>query len=186
MQYLLRPYGMLFTFILVLCTFSSDIPECIADFKSCCEGYIWNSKTNSCEVCTLGYTGQNCSEKCPFPTYGKRCQKLCKCNQDQCDVSEGCNSLFDKNTSFSSFSTDTSGFVILNENGTSLIPKTVVSSIYTRTKSSTGNTIILVLIKITGGVGATLVFVNIFLCLHHHCERKRSISSHKKVSNTTL
>lgn len=94
--------------------------------------------------------------------------------------------LFLENTSFSSFSTDTSGFVILNENGTSLIPKTVVSSIYTRTKSSTGNTIILVLIKITGGVGATLVFVNIFLCLHHHCERKRSISSHKKVSNTTL
>lgn len=87
---------------------------------------------------------------------------------------------FLENTNFSAFSTVTRGFDILNENGTSLIPKTVVSSFCTRTKSSTSNKIILVLIKITGGVGATLVFVNIFLCVHDHCKRKRSISTHQK------
>lgn len=87
---------------------------------------------------------------------------------------------FLENMNFSAFSTVTRGFDILNENGTSLIPKTVVSSFCTRTKSSTSNKIILALIKITGGVGATLVFVNIFLCVHDHCKRKRSISTHQK------
>lgn len=42
-----------------------------------------------------GFSGLNCTRKCPFPTYGIRCQKLCKCNKDQCDVSTGCSSLFD-------------------------------------------------------------------------------------------
>lgn len=42
-----------------------------------------------------GFNGINCTEKCPFPTYGKRCQMLCKCNKDQCDASTGCSSNFD-------------------------------------------------------------------------------------------
>lgn len=40
-----------------------------------------------------GFNGINCTEKCPFPTYGNRCQMLCKCNKDQCDVSTGCSTL---------------------------------------------------------------------------------------------
>lgn len=42
-----------------------------------------------------GYTGQNCTEKCLFPTYGIRCQNLCECDKDQCDVSTGCSTLSD-------------------------------------------------------------------------------------------
>lgn len=42
-----------------------------------------------------GFSGKNCTQKCPFPTYGIRCQELCKCNKDQCDVSTGCSTLID-------------------------------------------------------------------------------------------
>lgn len=45
-------------------------------------------------MCTPGFSGINCTEKCPFPTYGNRCQMLCKCNKDECDVSTGCSSHF--------------------------------------------------------------------------------------------
>lgn len=40
-----------------------------------------------------GYSGQNCSSKCPYPAYGNRCQGNCDCNNDTCDVSTGCRSL---------------------------------------------------------------------------------------------
>lgn len=40
-----------------------------------------------------GYIGQNCSTKCPYPSYGNRCQGYCDCNNDTCDVSTGCRSL---------------------------------------------------------------------------------------------
>lgn len=46
-------------------------------------------------MCVTGYTGLNCTKKCPFPTYGKRCQNLCKCDKDQCDMSTGCSTLSD-------------------------------------------------------------------------------------------
>lgn len=46
-------------------------------------------------ACLSGLSGMNCTKKCPFPTYGHRCQKLCKCNKEQCDVSTGCTLLFD-------------------------------------------------------------------------------------------
>lgn len=46
-------------------------------------------------ACLSGYSGINCTKKCPFPTYGHRCQKLCKCNKEQCNVSTGCTLLFD-------------------------------------------------------------------------------------------
>lgn len=45
--------------------------------------------------CVPGFSGQNCTRKCPIPTYGKRCQNVCKCKKDQCDVSSGCSTLFD-------------------------------------------------------------------------------------------
>lgn len=40
-----------------------------------------------------GYTGLNCATKCPYPTYGNRCQGHCYCNNDTCDVFTGCISL---------------------------------------------------------------------------------------------
>lgn len=40
-----------------------------------------------------GYTGMNCSSKCPYPSFGRKCQELCNCSENQCDISRGCNSL---------------------------------------------------------------------------------------------
>lgn len=39
-----------------------------------------------------GFTGDNCSSRCPYPTYGRDCQELCNCSKDMCDVSTGCQS----------------------------------------------------------------------------------------------
>lgn len=40
--------------------------------------------------CIAGYIGLNCTERCPYPSYGDRCQGLCGCSNDTCDVSTGC------------------------------------------------------------------------------------------------
>lgn len=37
-----------------------------------------------------GYSGLNCTTKCPYPLYGYRCQGHCDCSNDMCDVSTGC------------------------------------------------------------------------------------------------
>lgn len=42
--------------------------------------------------CMNGYTGLNCTAKCPYPTYGRKCQGICDCNLNQCDASRGCKS----------------------------------------------------------------------------------------------
>lgn len=40
--------------------------------------------------CLPGYTGKNCSSKCPYPSYGTKCQGICNCDSNQCDASRGC------------------------------------------------------------------------------------------------
>lgn len=40
--------------------------------------------------CLPGYVGLNCVTKCPYPTYGEKCQGTCGCSKDACDVSTGC------------------------------------------------------------------------------------------------
>lgn len=42
-----------------------------------------------------GLTGINCTQKCPFPTHGKRCQMICNCKKEQCEVFKGWSSHFD-------------------------------------------------------------------------------------------
>lgn len=44
-------------------------------------------------VCMPGYYGINCTDICPYPTYGYRCQGKCECSNDTCDVSTGCGTL---------------------------------------------------------------------------------------------
>nr|XP_022290204.1 cell death abnormality protein 1-like [Crassostrea virginica] len=60
-------------------------------YKGCCAGYFWNVSTERCEACMPGYFGENCSQQCPYPSYGIRCQGgFCDCDEDLCDVSTGC------------------------------------------------------------------------------------------------
>lgn len=59
-------------------------------FNNCCPGSVWNSETQQCEKCMLGYTGVNCSSLCPYPYYGVNCQRPCNCSRDLCNVFTGC------------------------------------------------------------------------------------------------
>lgn len=37
-----------------------------------------------------GYVKHNCTETCPYPSYGEGCQKICNCSKNACDLSTGC------------------------------------------------------------------------------------------------
>ena len=46
--------------------------------------------------CMTGYTGFNCTIRCPFPSYGDNCQGNCTCSKEDCDVSTGCRTVTTK------------------------------------------------------------------------------------------
>uniref|UniRef100_K1R8X5 EGF-like domain-containing protein n=1 Tax=Magallana gigas TaxID=29159 RepID=K1R8X5_MAGGI len=54
---------------------------------------ICMSGVNITNVCMPGYSGLNCTTRCPYPWYGYRCQGYCDCSNDTCDVSTGCRTL---------------------------------------------------------------------------------------------
>ncbi|XP_062595566.1 multiple epidermal growth factor-like domains protein 10 isoform X2 [Saccostrea cucullata] len=58
--------------------------------SQCLFGEIYDMATNSCVVCAEGYSGPNCSIRCPFPGYGKACQLTCSCAEEECDATTGC------------------------------------------------------------------------------------------------
>lgn len=43
--------------------------------------------------CRDGYMGVNCSIKCRYPSYGKRCQSFCNCLEEDCEAATGCTNL---------------------------------------------------------------------------------------------
>uniref|UniRef100_A0A8W8JL09 Uncharacterized protein n=1 Tax=Magallana gigas TaxID=29159 RepID=A0A8W8JL09_MAGGI len=78
--------------IYTVCKGSATQGPCKNSFKGCCPGSAWNSQNQKCEPCMQGFTGDNCSSRCPYPTYGRDCQELCNCSKDMCDVFTGCQS----------------------------------------------------------------------------------------------
>lgn len=44
--------------------------------------------------CNNGYFGPLCSQKCPYPSFGKECQKICKCENKICDHRQGCKGMY--------------------------------------------------------------------------------------------
>ncbi|XP_048767865.1 multiple epidermal growth factor-like domains protein 11 [Ostrea edulis] len=63
--------------------------SCDGPFK-CCSGYKWDRYTEKCLPCEVGYYGGNCTEPCPFPSFGEDCQSFCNCSEDQCNHEKGC------------------------------------------------------------------------------------------------
>nr|XP_048767848.2 multiple epidermal growth factor-like domains protein 10 isoform X2 [Ostrea edulis] len=41
-------------------------------------------------ACAIGYFGVDCTGRCPFPSFGKGCQLVCNCCEDQCNHEKGC------------------------------------------------------------------------------------------------
>lgn len=46
--------------------------------------------------CVPGYIGVNFSLKCPYPSYGRKCQAICNCSEILYDISGGCTTLLHK------------------------------------------------------------------------------------------
>ena len=44
----------------------------------------------SVSECMPGSFGTNCTLICPFPTYGKKCQNICHCDNKTCNAITGC------------------------------------------------------------------------------------------------
>uniref|UniRef100_A0A8W8JMJ7 Uncharacterized protein n=1 Tax=Magallana gigas TaxID=29159 RepID=A0A8W8JMJ7_MAGGI len=70
---------------------SEDV--CNETTSACCSGFFRNLETNECENCKPGYTGPNCTVRCYYPSYGNKCQGICNCSADICDMSWGCRTL---------------------------------------------------------------------------------------------
>lgn len=50
--------------------------------------------------CVSGYIGVSCSLKCPYPSYGRKCQAICNWSEILCDISGGCSTLTSGNVQF--------------------------------------------------------------------------------------
>lgn len=44
--------------------------------------------------CNNGFFGPLCSQKCPYPSFGKECQKICNCDNKTCDHRQGCKGMY--------------------------------------------------------------------------------------------
>ncbi|XP_052674810.1 uncharacterized protein LOC128156631 [Crassostrea angulata] len=61
----------------------------------CCTNYFWENE--ECKECLPGYFGTNCSIRCIYPNYGKRCQYTCDCTVTDCNPVHGCQGNYSQN-----------------------------------------------------------------------------------------
>lgn len=59
-------------------------------FHKCDNTIDLHVRTKYIAECKPGLTGINCTSLCPYPTYGNRCQEICSCSNETCDVKTGC------------------------------------------------------------------------------------------------
>ncbi|XP_034339181.1 cell death abnormality protein 1-like isoform X2 [Magallana gigas] len=56
--------------------------------------YLWFYIALRCSVqvigCQVGFFGPNCLKPCVYPSFGERCQGVCNCTQDICNIITGC------------------------------------------------------------------------------------------------
>lgn len=76
--------------------------------------YMYNLNTikHLYVACEKGYTGQNCENACPFPSYGMDCQSVCNCAELFCDHVNGCGNSTEK--SFQNICNGYGFFFLLN------------------------------------------------------------------------
>lgn len=151
-------------------------PFCGGDSKSvCCQGYFWDSEQNTCKVCSPGYSGVNCNKKCPYPTYGTRCQDTCNCTETLCNITAGCLRL--KNEGNTPLHVVSNGSNILNENSTLLVLKVCVSENPSSITVSKVNLTMLTFIQLFGVLAAILIGANVYISIYNHLEKKRKTAN---------
>lgn len=124
----------------------------------CCVGYYWINITNTCEECMPGYIGLNCTTRCPYPSYGNRCQGHCNCSNYTCDVSTGCTShTTDINGNVSSFLPILSFETARTENYTTTMNVTQSTEIPISEQLPTRSDILRILILVFGLVDLSLI-----------------------------
>ncbi|XP_061192212.1 uncharacterized protein LOC133200430 [Saccostrea echinata] len=151
----------------------STTPNCSEYFKDCCPDYYWNVESQTCKECLAGYGGINCSQACPYPYYGEKCQKECKCEKEWCDISRGCPDV----------STETEATLSLNittvvENHTN--PTT---GIFTTKDLFSTNDIVLILIEVVGFVDIIMIFTYVVVCIY---DRKFNTFNTRELIETTV
>ncbi|XP_056014890.1 multiple epidermal growth factor-like domains protein 11 isoform X2 [Ostrea edulis] len=67
-----------------------ELPICPGFFKDCCPDFKWDETKESCVECLPGFAGVNCSTKCKYPYFGKKCGQRCTCSNTTCDHVTGC------------------------------------------------------------------------------------------------
>nr|XP_022290070.1 multiple epidermal growth factor-like domains protein 10 [Crassostrea virginica] len=117
--------------------------------RECCDGFYLNASTKKCEECKPGSFGRNCSLICPFPTYGKKCQNKCNCDNETCNAITGCTTQ----------TTDDEEYFSETMESTHSVENT---TLYTQTISTTKPTgtvknILILLIQLFGGVDILLI-----------------------------
>lgn len=145
---------------------------CEGSLKGCCTGSLWNASTQQCERCMPGYSGVNCSLKCPYPYYGTDCQRTCKCSRDLCDVSTGCIDLTtEKDTSVSTSIYEENTISLAMENSTIPYLENTLLTEKNQTDeinelSSTANDNIILCIRILGCVDILLICMYSAVCIY--------------------
>ncbi|XP_078338979.1 uncharacterized protein LOC111132478 [Crassostrea virginica] len=56
--------------------------------QECCNNYYFIDDT--CQECQPGLYGENCSEPCPYPSFGAKCIRTCVCGESICNAATGC------------------------------------------------------------------------------------------------
>lgn len=137
--------------------------------------------------CMPGYVGLNCKTKCLYPTYGDRCQENCDCNKDMCDVSTGCKNLItgifiyirmrNINKVYQRLTDELIWFCfVLEQYNTSEeidVPMIANTTVFAKTVSKTDQ-LLLLSIKMVGGVDIVLLAAYVVICIYDRPGRKKN------------
>nr|XP_022289820.1 uncharacterized protein LOC111101582 [Crassostrea virginica] len=171
---------------------SAASPICERDYNGgCCDGYYFNATKAACAKCMPGYIGPNCTLSCLYPTYGEECQGNCNCSNSSCDISTGCRApIIDgdtcqghsncSNTECTASTECTTLSTVTIEHKASERNVTLYSISVPDATKSTINGILIILIRIFGGVDILLICAHSVLFGIDH-QRKRSSQMKKTI-----
>nr|XP_034332854.1 multiple epidermal growth factor-like domains protein 10 [Crassostrea gigas] len=83
-------YGVLLLLRFFVVLVSKEIPARNGSTFNADESNSLDYMQENSQACNDGYTGSNCILRCRYPSYGRRCQQLCNCEEIVCNSTTGC------------------------------------------------------------------------------------------------